>query len=285
MSAGSAKQMTRAGSAGAVGVFVVDSITATTPEARGQVVVTGSHGGVNMCTYAAAAGVRAALFNDAGVGKDQAGIAGLRFAERFRLAAAAVDYRSAGIGLGPETLRFGRVSAVNRWAEEVGVRLGMKAEEAATLMARWDAGGQSASPESPASDPPLLISPGPPAIAAFDSVTQIDASHSGWIVITASHPGLIEGEAVRFNVAGAFFNDAGGGKDATGLGRLAALERKGTPAGAVSHWSARIGDAPDAYRNGVLSALNRPALELGLRPGQRLRAAVGHLQKALAEPV
>jgi len=274
--------MTRAGVAGSVEVFVVDSITATTPEAAGHVVVTGSHGGVNMCTYAAAAGLRGALFNDAGVGKDMAGIAGLRAAERFRLAAAAVDYRSAGIGLGPETLRFGRVSSINRWAEEVGVRIGMKAEKAASLMALWDAGAGLTAPQSPASDPPLVISAGPPTIAAFDSVTQLDASHSGWIVITASHPGLIEGEAVRHPVAGAFFNDAGGGKDETGFGRLVALDRRGTPAGAVSHWSARIGDARDSYRNGVLSSVNQAAAELGLKPGQRLRRAVADLQGALA---
>lgn len=265
-----------------VKVFVVDSITAATPAVVGHVVVTGSHGGANMCLYAAAAGARGAIFNDAGIGKDAAGIAGLRVAERFGVAAAAVSQRSAAIGLADDTYAAGLVSEVNRWAAEAGVAAGMQAREAAILIARWTPDRRPPSPTSPAGEPPEVVSAGPPPIGIFDSVTQVQEAHRGWLIITASHTGLIDGAAVKVPVAGAFFNDAGGGKDESGIGRLTELDRHGVPAGAVSHWSARIGDARDCYRNGVLSIVNRSAAERGLRPGQRLRRAVVDLQRRLA---
>ena len=55
------------------------------------------------------------------------------------------------------------------------------------------------------------------------------------------------------------FNDAGGGKNAAGVASLAELEREGIAAAAVSHESARIGDALDAWENGVVSRANGPA--------------------------
>jgi hypothetical protein len=42
----------------------------------------------------------------------------------------------------------------------------------------------------------------------------------------------------------------------------------------VDHRSARLGDARDAWRDGVLSHVNAAAEGLGLAPGERLRAAV-----------
>jgi hypothetical protein len=71
-----------------------------------------------------------------------------------------------------------------------------------------------------------------------------------------------------------FFNDAGVGKDDAGVAALAMLDAEGTPAGAVDHRSARIGDARDAWLGGVLSHVNAAARRLGLTPGEPLRAAV-----------
>ena len=276
------KQPEVADSVNGIQVFLVDSITASTPAMAGNVVVTGSHCGANMCQFAAAAQVRGALFNDAGVGKDFAGVEGLRVAERFGVAAVAVGYRSAAIGLADDTYGCGVVSAFNRWAEEAGVRAGMEARDAASLLARWTPAGRRRVPRSPAGDPPEVVSEGPPAIGVFDSVTQVGEAHRGWIIVTGSHPGLLDGAAVKVPVSAAFFNDAGGGKDETGIGRLTELDRHSIPAGAVSHWSARIGDAGDCYRNGVLAIVNQTATALGMRPGQRLRRAARELQARLA---
>ena len=67
------------------------------------------------------------------------------------------------------------------------------------------------------------------------------------------------------------FNDAGGGKKDAGVASLANLEPEGIAAAAVSHDLARIGDAFDAWENGVVSRVNGPAAEGGLDPGQPLR--------------
>ena len=59
-------------------IIVADSITRVgETEARGAVVVNASHGGVYAAYLAAKLHAAAAIFNDAGVGRDNAGIAGL----------------------------------------------------------------------------------------------------------------------------------------------------------------------------------------------------------------
>jgi hypothetical protein len=71
------------------------------------------------------------------------------------------------------------------------------------------------------------------------------------------------------------FNDAGGGKNDAGIAALALLELEGIAAAAVSHESARIGDALDAWENGIVSHVNASAAEAGISTGETLREAVG----------
>ena len=65
-------------------ILTADSITRIGPEAKGAVVVNGSHGGVYAAYVAAKLGVAAAIFNDAGIGRDEAGIAGLDYPRETR---------------------------------------------------------------------------------------------------------------------------------------------------------------------------------------------------------
>src|SRR5260221_13502373 len=71
-------------------------------DVAGRVLVAGSHGGVIAAWLGATAGVHALILNDAGVGKDRAGIAGLFYLEDIGMAAAAGDCISARIGDGPD---------------------------------------------------------------------------------------------------------------------------------------------------------------------------------------
>ena len=71
-------------------IVTADSITRIGPEAKGAVVVNGSHGGVYAAYLAAKLGVAAAIFNDAGIGRDSAGIAGLDYLAQLGIPAAAV---------------------------------------------------------------------------------------------------------------------------------------------------------------------------------------------------
>jgi hypothetical protein len=115
-------------------IVVADSVTALDARHRGAVLVAGSHGGLVAAWYAATAGVRAAIFHDAGIGLDEAGVAGLARLDATGIAAAAVDGASARIGDGADVLRRGRVSRANALAAALGVRPGMDAAAAAALL-------------------------------------------------------------------------------------------------------------------------------------------------------
>jgi hypothetical protein len=112
-------------------------------------------------------------------------------------------------------------------------------------------------------------------VVVMDSISLIAAKDAGKIIVCGSHGGAISGAfAAMHPPALVVFNDAGGGKKDAGVASLADLERAGIAAAAVSHESARIGDALDAWENGVVSGVNRPAREGGLEPGQPLRNAL-----------
>jgi Na+/phosphate symporter len=103
---------------------IVDSITELQTSDAGCIAVSGSHGGISSATYAAAAKPLLSVFNDAGVGKDAAGIAGLAFLQERGLAACTVAHSSARIGVAQSSLHEGIVSHVNEAAHALGVRVG-----------------------------------------------------------------------------------------------------------------------------------------------------------------
>jgi hypothetical protein len=109
-------------------LFVVDSIAVADPAMAEAVVVSGSHGGVSAARYVLALPQRpfAVFFNDAGVGKDQAGIAGLPMLERIGVIAAAYSHESARIGDAADGLDNGVVSRVNGPAIRAGLRAGQR---------------------------------------------------------------------------------------------------------------------------------------------------------------
>lgn len=110
---------------GGLGVVLVDSITQTLAEDAGRVVVSGSHGGTSAAFFAARVPARLYVFNDAGIGKDRAGIRGLEVLEGAGIAACAVSHDSACIGEAAETLHSGVVSAANARASTLGIETGV----------------------------------------------------------------------------------------------------------------------------------------------------------------
>lgn len=108
-----------------------------------------------------------------------------------------------------------------------------------------------------------------------DSVTQVTPADAGALVVTGSHGGAsVVPYALAVRAWLYVFNDAGVGKDGAGTAALQLLDEEGLAAAAVSHDSARIGEARDAWENGVVSAVNVAARTLGLRPGDRLAAVL-----------
>ena len=105
---------------------VLDSITqALGGHAAGAAVVTGSHGGLSAGRYALEAGVALAVFNDAGVGLDDAGIAALPLLQAQGIAACTVAHGSARIGEAASTLATGVISRANSAAAALGARPGL----------------------------------------------------------------------------------------------------------------------------------------------------------------
>ena len=121
---------------GGVRVLLADSVSFVTDKDRGAVVVCASHGGESSGQYASKRSPALIFFNDAGVGKDGAGIKALELLETEGIAAGALSFNSARIGEVLDHWENGRVSHVN--ALVVGVVAGMQVARAidAWAMAR-----------------------------------------------------------------------------------------------------------------------------------------------------
>jgi len=104
---------------------VVDSAAQLSARDQGCLAITGSHGGLSAARYAWVARPWLVVFNDAGVGKDQAGIAGLDQLAQQGIAAATVSHTSARIGDASSTLADGVISYVNAPAKLLGLQPGV----------------------------------------------------------------------------------------------------------------------------------------------------------------
>ncbi|MEL6373566.1 MAG: hypothetical protein AAFR04_06315 [Pseudomonadota bacterium] len=107
-------------------VITMDSASLMQPQDAGQIVITGSHGGLlgGNPQSAARVAVHAAIYNDAGVGCDHAGISRLPALEARGIAAACVSHTSARIGDGRSTFEDGIVSHLNGPARACGGEVG-----------------------------------------------------------------------------------------------------------------------------------------------------------------
>jgi hypothetical protein len=124
-------------------LVLLDEIADLSAEHRGKVVVTGSHGGLVSGRRAIRYPPQLTVFNDAGVGKDRAGIAALEMLDSFRLPALAVAAVSARIGDAEDALQGGIVSHLNASAVALGLVADVPLDEAlmrlATSTSRPDA--------------------------------------------------------------------------------------------------------------------------------------------------
>lgn len=111
-------------------VVIMSSITQVADTEAGCWVVSASHGGISSGEYALQVPLRGAVFNDAGVGKDGAGIAALAMLQARGVAGAAVSHDSARIGDPQDTWAQGRVSHVNAVAAALGLTVGDRLCEA-----------------------------------------------------------------------------------------------------------------------------------------------------------
>ena len=262
-------------------VLLADSASKLDAAARGAVVVCGSHGALFPAWLAARARVKAVVFNDAGIGRHSAGIAGVAWLGNLGIGACAVDYRSARIGDAADMLATGIVTYVNDAAAVHGCLPGHTCRQAAQCLV--DNPGEPEDHDLSELGQTRLRIPntGHREVWALDSMTLARAEDRRAIVVTGSHGALLGGRAhdamLAVDVFAAFFNDAGGGKDDAGFARLPVLDDRGIAAATVSCQTARIGDGRSTYDTGVISRANAVARRLDLKEGMTAREAVARL--------
>jgi hypothetical protein len=256
-----------------VTVLVFDSVVKLPAEANGAVVVGGSHAAVYAAYMSAKYGCRAAIHHDAGIGKDEAGVSGLAYADKLGMAMAAVATATARIGDGQDLHSRGIISRANALAAACGVTPGMSCRDAAELLktAPWP----HTAPPHKGEDRHVIE-----GISCIDSSSLFIPQDRDKVVATGSHCALNSGMATApFRPRLAFFNDAGLGADRGGVLGLDLLEKEGIAGVAVAALSARIGDGGSTLQDGTISAANQPARRLGARVGGSALA----LARAVAE--
>lgn len=250
-------------------LLVADSVTKLGPEARGAVLVAGSHGGVYAAYLAAAAGLRGVVLNDAGIGLGQAGIAGLAYLDGLGIAAATVGHLTARIGDGRDMMARGRLRRVNEAAHRLGCAPAMRCAEAGE---RLREAPLAATAPPPYEEARILLrhEAGEPPVWGLDSNALVRPEDAGAVIITGSHGGLLGGRpetAIRVAALAAVYNDAGIGIDEAGMSRLPALDARGIAGATVAAASARIGEARSSWETGRLSAVNATARAWGAAVG------------------
>ena len=232
-----------------VPVLVVDGVVKLPPEANGAVVVGGSNATAYAAYFSAKAGVRAAIHHDCGIGRDEAGVRGLPWADQHGMAMAAVATDSARAGDAADMLHRGIISRVNKLAATCGVETGQTVAQEV---------------EAPVEERAFVD-----GILCIGSISFATPEDAGLVVASGSHGGVTAAPFTRsFRPRLAFFNDAGFGVDRAGAARLPLLDSDGIAAATVAADSACIGDGESTLTQGIISAVNETAYRLGARIGE-----------------
>ncbi len=102
----------------------MDSISYADTSDNNVFVVSASHGGKSSAYIASPLPLAGVVFNDAGVGKDEAGVAGLSMLDARGLPALAVSHESAHIGDVEDAWAHGTISRINDSAARAGFKVG-----------------------------------------------------------------------------------------------------------------------------------------------------------------
>jgi hypothetical protein len=105
-------------------ILIMDSITKVALSDAGAIVVSASHGGASSGEFALEVPLKAVFFNDAGVGKEGAGIAALTMLQDRGVAGGTVAHTSARIGDAQDMWDHGVISHLNDAARRLGLAVG-----------------------------------------------------------------------------------------------------------------------------------------------------------------
>jgi len=259
-------------------IIVMDSITFSDERNNTHDVLVGaSFCGLLAIRFPLRVNPKGVIAHDAGVGKDFAGINGLWALEGMGIPGAAVETMSARLGNGMSMYEGGIISYVNESAEKLGINAGMPVKEAAMKML------QRVPPVEAVEKIKKAVYEGQEGrIMAMGSVTFITLENSSDVICAGSHFGVTSAAySSRFpDLKGVICNDGGKAKEDSGIVGLNILQEKRIPGAAVASSSARIGDGLSTYEDGVVSAVNQSAMELGIDIGMKTKEAAMRMLKA-----
>lgn len=273
-------------------LLLLDSLGDIKTDNTFPILVCGSHCGDNG-TFARKlkkCHIKAVFLNNAGIGKNQAGIRGLAHYQAENILACAVDHYSAEIGVASDTWECGIIKHTNTLAEEAGIRVGDSVMEAvATLIKNTDfafsnqqhSGSEGQNDETEDSRAKIDLKKQSQiqidgiSITITDSITFLNENNAGDIVVCGSHGGVSAGEyALKHHVKAVFFNDAGKGKKNAGVKSLETLSDAGVIACTVDCMSAEIFNGFDVLNNGIISVCNALAKSRNIREKMTVKEAI-----------
>ncbi len=266
--------------------LILGSITELRPSDTNRHAIVGSHCGILTGEYAVSAGVASLIAHDAGVGCDNAGIAGLALLDDAGIPAATASHLSARIGDPNDMLQRGVVSHLNESAKQAGLIIGMPINKVSILLGELTPRKKQKTCDRHTSEHRFRIPLGNTkkfnTMVVVDSASLVCPEDEGAIVITGSHgglPGAKASSAIKAKVKLAAFNDAGIGIENAGISRLEAMNKANLAGIAVDAWSARIGDGRSTYETGVISHANEAAFLLGARKRQPVKDLINLLNE------
>jgi uncharacterized protein YunC (DUF1805 family) len=277
-------------------VILLDSLGDIKPENTFPILVCASHCGDNG-TFARKltnCRVKAVFLNNAGIGKNQAGISGLSHYATDGILACAVDHYSAEIGVATDTWESGIISHTNTIANEAGIQPGDTVKDAVAriihLYNQHISGQINETSESPTVPQNENIGKvdlkkqfqtqiNGVNITVTDSITFLNESNAGDVVVCGSHGGVSAGHyAQKHQLKAVFFNDAGIGKNNAGIKSLDTLSDAGIIACTVDCMSAEIFNGQDVLENGIISVCNQLAKSGNIKVKMTVKEAIAFLK-------
>jgi len=277
------------------GIVLLDSLGDLNADNASPILVCASHCGDNgaFARKLKNCHVNAVFLNNAGIGKNLAGISGLSHYEAENILACAVDHYSAEIGVANDTWDSGIISHINKLAEDAGIQIGDSVKKAvakiiniidkASLIQKNKSFESLINEEKENSckvdlKKQIQTQIDGVSITVTDSITFLNESNAGDIVVCGSHGGVSAGHyAQKHRIKAVFFNDAGIGKNSAGVKSLESLSDAGILACTVDCMSAEIFNGQDILDNGIITVCNQLAKSRNIKEKMTVKEAIKYI--------
>ena len=256
-------------------IVALDSSSYLDPHPTGpaDVIVVGSYCGKRILAPMFSRGVKGVIATDAGIGKDEAGISGLKHGEEIGVPVAAIAAMSAETSNGRSTL-LGEISRANPQARALGIVPGMVAYEAAARLAAAPAGRPIPTPLGNEEAAAVVEETPRGRIWATPGTTAIKDKIPNDVICSGANSSRVFADGVlRIGAKGGIGNDAGIAKNETAVEGVKLLGDRGVPAAAVATLSARLGEGLSTWHDGVISFVNSAAAARGVKLGMSAKEA------------